>query len=301
MDEHQDRLDAVIKQVFERLKKLNPKPESCPDDQLLAAYHESRLSQEETEKLEAHLVLCERCTENLIVLSEAVSSYDSTKEPLATQGMVRKAKSLIKSSPESQLWERISSWVTSLRPIPVMATTCAFLVLMVVGIYSFYLPQGPGDGESIPARIGLIARIPGVMITRGKTPTYKEIEIQDGGLLHSGDIFKIRFKLQKDAYVYVLALNSQGHLTRLFPGKNAGGLFKAKPDKNYFVPQGDGWLKLDDKPGTETFYLLASLHVIKNIDQKINQLKTSGIDDLDKLFPGVTIKSFRFKHEQKSD
>ncbi len=78
-------------------------------------------------------------------------------------------------------------------------------------------------------------------------------------------------------------------------------LFKAKSDKNYFVPQGDEWLKLDDKTGTETFYLLASPHVIENIDQKISRLKTSGIDDLDKLFPGVTIKSFRFKHDQKSD
>ncbi len=301
MNQKEDRLDVVIKQVFERMKKQNPRPASCPDEELLATYHEGRLPQEKTEEIEGHLVLCKRCTEILILLSETISSYDPAKKTITTKEMVEKAKGLLKSPPEPRFWERVSSWFTSLRPIPVMASTCAFLVLMVVGIYSFYLPQGPGDGESIPARIGLIARIPGVMITRGKTPTYKEIEVQDGGVLHSGDIFKIRFKLQKDAYVYVLALNSQGILTRLFPGKNAGGLFKAKPDKDYFVPQGDGWLKLDDKAGTETFYLLASPHVIKNIDQKTNQLKASGIDDLDKLFPGVTIKSFRFKHEQKSD
>ena len=31
MNESKDRLDVVIKQVFQRMKKLNPKPESCPD------------------------------------------------------------------------------------------------------------------------------------------------------------------------------------------------------------------------------------------------------------------------------
>jgi len=64
MSQEWDRLDILIKRIFERMKKLSPTPESCPEDEMLAAYHEGNLKKEDVEKLEAHLAVCDGCTEN---------------------------------------------------------------------------------------------------------------------------------------------------------------------------------------------------------------------------------------------
>ena len=298
MSEEGDRLDVVIKQVFERMKKLGPRPRSCPDDQLLAAYHEGSLTQREAEGIEEHLSLCDRCTENLIVLSETVSSYEPAKESLTTEEMVKRAKNLVKPMPDApSLWERAFSWLSSVRPVPVMAAACAALVLVVLGLYNLYLPHEPGGKGSTPLGLRLIARIPDGMVTRGKIPTYKEVEIRNGGVLQSGDMFRIRFELQKDAYVYLLALNSQGDLTKLFPGRDIGTPFRAKPHEYYTVPEGAEWFRLDDKVGMERLYLISSPEIIENMDQKVDQLKQSGIDEINKIFPGIKIQSFSFKHK----
>jgi len=298
MSEEGDHLDVAIKQVFERMKKLGPKPRSCPDDQVLAAYHEGSLTQEKTEGIEEHLALCDRCTENLIVLSETVNSFEPAKESLATKEMVKRAKNLVKPIPDDapSLWERVFSWLSSIRPIPIMAAACAALVLVVLGLYNVYMPHEPGGKESIPFGLRIIAKIPDEMVTRGKTPTYKEVEIKDGGVLQSGDMFRIRFEVQTNAYVYLLALNSQGDLNKLFPGRD-GTPFKAKPREYYTVPYGNEWFRLDDKTGKERLYLISSPKIIENIDKKVKQLKQSGIDEIKKIFTGIRIQSFSFKHE----
>ncbi len=294
MNEQKDRLDLVIKQVFTRMKKSNPKPGNCPGDELLAAYHEGSLTGEETERIEEHLVLCDRCTENLIVLSEIVSSYDSATESITTEKMVQRAKDLIKPPVEPPLWERLSSWFISFRPVPVMAAACVCLVLVIVGVY-MYAP--PGGERPIALSMGIIARLPSGAVTKGKTPVFKEVEIEDGGVLHSGDLFRIKFKLRKEAYVYLLALNARGKITRIFPRKDTRVDFQAKPDEPYAIPQGDEWFRLDDNTGTETFYLFASPNRIEDIDQKVAHLKKPGPDELKKIFPEVKIQPFTLKHE----
>jgi len=101
----------------------------------------------------------------------------------------------------------------------------------------------------------------------------------------------------KGAYVCLLALNSQGDLAKIFPVKAASSVFKAAPGVTYFVPRNDGWFQLDDNKGVEKIYLLISTDPIGDIDQKIDQLKKTGIDKIVDIFSGVTIQSFSFKHE----
>jgi len=298
MGENGDRLDVVIKQVFKRMKKLSPKPESCPDDQLLAAYHEGNLTKEETEKVEAHLVLCKRCTENIILLSEVESAYSSTKEPLSTKEMVQRAKDLIQPAlVNPSLGERISQWLSAFRPLPAFATASAVLLLLIFSVYTLNTPSDRNGMKSGLISLAIIARVPSGGLTRGTTPVYKETELQEGNTLRSGDSFRIKFELRKGAYVCLLVLNSQGDLTKLFPGKATSSVFRAEPGVTYFVPQDDEWFQLDDNKGVERIYLLVSSAPIGDIDQKIDQLKKSGIDKIVSLFPGVKIQSFSFKHE----
>ena len=144
MDEHKDHLDLLIKQVFTGMKKIKSQPAMCPDDEMLAAYLEDSLTDEEREKVEEHLGSCKDCVENIITLSEAESSYDSLEKHFLTNEMVKKAKNLMESAQEtSALWERISYWFTIFRPVPVMVAVSVILAVGVFGIFYQYTPSVP--------------------------------------------------------------------------------------------------------------------------------------------------------------
>ena len=297
MNENRDRIDVLIKQVFQRMKKLNPNPESCPDDQLLAAYHEGGMTREETKRIEMHLLLCERCTENISLLSEVKDSSSSDQQSHATKEMVQRAKDLIPPLVKPSLGERFSQWLSAFRPFPTFATASGALLVLIFSIYSLYSPNGSNGTKPGLISLSIIAGVPSGGVTRGKTPIYKDAELQEGSVLRSGDRFRIKFELQEGAYVCLLSLNSQGDLAKIFPGKATSSLFRAEPGVTYFVPRDEGWFELDDNKGVEKIYLLVSADAIGGIDQKIDRLKESGIDKIVTVFPGTKIQSLSFKHE----
>jgi len=297
MKEERDHLDLVIKQVSSRIKKLYPKPTLCPDEELLAAYLEGRLSQDETDRVEEHLTICSKCADTVISFSEVESMDYSEKESYATDDMIKKAKNMMKPQEMPSLWERVSDWFTVFRPVPVMATVSAMLIIAVLSIYKLQLSDNSLKNIPLSMRLNIIARMPSEIQTRGENPEYIEVGIEEGGVLKSGDLFRISFQLQEEAYVYLLSLDSQGNLTKLYPEKDIGLPVKLEPEKSYFFPTGDDWLKLDDNTGQEKIYLLASPDPIKGINIKIDQLKKSGIDNIKNIFPGIKIQSFNFKHE----
>lgn len=297
MNNQKDRLDLVIKQVFSRMKKLSPKPGACLDDELLAAYLEGSLTEKDMERIEEHLALCSQCIESLISLSEAESSYPSTEETFSSEQMVRRVKDLVRTRETISLWEKVSSWFFGLRPVPVMVATSILLVVVTFGVYNLRKPSGPSLEIPTPILFNIIARMPSEPLTRSEAPDYREVDVKDGGVLHSGDMFRIKFELQEEAYVYLLALDSLGNIVRIFPKKDTATPVKVKPNETYVVPKEDEWLQLDNNTGQETLYLLASPETIEDIDQRIDQLKKSGIDKITEISPEVKIQSFSFRHE----
>ena len=294
MNEHRDHLDSVLKQVFTRMKKLNPKPLACPDDELLAAYHTGNLTQEERERIEEHLSVCSQCIESLISFAEVESSYDSTKKTFTTKEMVKKAKGLVKAPEKPPLKEIISSWLSGFKPAQAMALATIVMAVVVFGVYYLNIPS---PVISPFAKFNIIARMPSGILIRGKTLDYKDVEIQDGGVVHSGDMFRIRFELDEEAYVYVLALDSLGNITKVFPPKGAEPHIRLKPHETHVIPKEKRWFRLDDNTGKEALYLLSSSGAIENIDRKIDQLKTVGINKIAEVFSNVKIQSFSFRHE----
>lgn len=177
-----------------------------------------------------------------------------------------------------------------------MVAASIILAIVVFGIYTLHTPYGPSL-VSTSIKFNIITRMPSEILIRGTTPDYREIEIQDGGELHSGDMFRITFKLQEEAYVYLLSLDSLGDITKLFPEKDTGLPIKIKPHETYIFPEKNKWLRLDKNIGQETLYLLASPEPIRNIEKGIDQLKKSGINKITTIFPGVKIQSFSFRHK----
>jgi len=297
MDEQRDHLDLVIKQVFSKINKMNPKPTECPDEELLAAYLEGSLNQNETDRVEEHLALCSECADTLISFPDAVSSSYSEKKYFATDDMIKKAKALMKPREVSALWERVSDWFAVFRLVPVMATVSVIMVIAFLGIYKLQMSDDSLKNIPFSIRLNIIARMPSEIQIRGTAQEYTEVGIENGGVLNSRDLFRISFQLQEEAYVYLLSLDSQGNLIKLYPGQDIGLPVKLESRKLYFFPAGDEWLKLDDNTGKEKIYLLASPEPIKGFDIKIDQLKKSGIGNIENVFPGIKIQSFNFKHE----
>lgn len=297
MNNQKDRLDLVIKQVFSKMKELNPKPAKCPDEELLAVYLSGSMTEKERERIEEHLVLCSKCTESLISLSEAESSDPSTDESFSSERMIRRVKDLVKPQETIPLWERVSSWFMVFRPVPVMVATFLILVAVTFGIYNLRKPSEPVPEIPTPIMFNIIARMPSEPLTRGESPDYREVDVRDGGVLRSGDMFRIKFELQEEAYVYLLALDSLGNIARVFPSKDTELPVKVKLHETYVIPKEDEWFRLDENTGQESLYLLASTRPIQNIDQKIDKLRKSGIDKITEIFPGAKIQSFKFRHE----
>lgn len=292
MSEQKDRLDLLIKQVFEKMKSQHRKLDGCPDEELLVAYGDGSLMGEERERLEEHLTFCTACAESLLAFSDPANSPRPGEETYTTQKMLKQAKSLVEEGERRTLWVRIYPWLTSLRLKPVMIAASALLVVMVFGLFRM---QTPPSDTPLPARFGLIARIQD--LSRGTSEDYREVDVEDGGVLHSGDLIKITFKLQEEAYIYLLFLDSTGKLSKLFPDVNGEPHEKLKAGQFYQFPGKGSWLKLDQNTGKETIYLIASKTPIENIDREIDALKRIGIDKITELFPNTMVQPFRFQHK----
>ncbi|MDL1969147.1 MAG: DUF4384 domain-containing protein [Deltaproteobacteria bacterium] len=295
MNTQTDKFDATVKNVFSKYKKLNTKPSKCPDDELLVAYLKDNLSQNDIEHIEEHLLVCKKCTENLLCFSQAESSYCPTRKTLVTNKMVNRAKALVKPKITLYISEIISSRFSMfIRHAPVMVYTACYLAAIIFSIHYLETP--------FSAKLDILVKKPlmstnayNMPLTAGSdilAKDYNELEIENGEVLNSGDQYRINFKLTKKAYIYLIYLDSNGNLNLVFQED----ALNIKPDKNYSFPK-TCWLQVNKNSGHETFYLIASQEVIEDIDMKIEELEESGIEKIKDIFLKTQIQSFYFTSE----
>ena len=297
MNQHKDRLEIITRQVLEKMSSEIPQPAICPDDETLGAYLEGRLSEKERDRTEKHLASCRKCTENILIISEIESFPPHYEETYASPNMIEKAKGLIKPAETEGILKRFSSWFTAFKPMPMMATAAVVLFVSVTVFYQIQTSHVSNLKTSGSINLSLVGRTPSGITIRGEAPHYKEIEIEEGGNLRSGDFFKIRFKLEKSAYIYILSLDSQGNLTKLYPDRDGKARTQFKAHEAYSIPEDDRWFRLDDNTGRETFYIVASTNTIKAIDKRIATVKKQGSDEIGRMFSSAQIKSLTIKHE----
>jgi hypothetical protein len=81
----------------------------------------------------------------------------------------------------------------------------------------------------------------------------------DHEVMHSGDGFQITAELNQDAYFCIVMRESQGGWNAIFPAQWAGNV---EPfllgGRQYRFPASEKWYRLDNNPGQETVYLIAS-------------------------------------------
>lgn len=97
----QKRLEELAKIVFKRWRRAHLKEEAHPDEEELACFLEHRLSVEDGERIQAHLLLCQRCAE-LMATQIKLSQVQLQDVP---QELVNHAKDLVKVLEKASLLE----------------------------------------------------------------------------------------------------------------------------------------------------------------------------------------------------
>ncbi|HVN48015.1 MAG TPA: DUF4384 domain-containing protein, partial [Bacteroidota bacterium] len=84
----------------------------------------------------------------------------------------------------------------------------------------------------------------------------------------SGEEIKMMVQLKTDCFVYVLYYGANKEVQLLFPYKLRQFQDDYATEKNYYIPAGRTWIELDQNPGKETFFLIASNERLLDIEAK---------------------------------
>jgi len=114
--------------------------------------------------------------------------------------------------------------------------------------------------------------------------------LTEDSVLKSGQHLGVAFKPDADCFVHILWWDSSGQVGRLFPNpKLTEGTGHVKGGETHWLPSKEGgkhWFVLDDKPGYETVYFVASRERNPKLEKLYEELqalsaeaKTSGRSD----------------------
>jgi hypothetical protein len=110
---------------------------------------------------------------------------------------------------------------------------------------------------------------------RGPAGSPKVEPIAQKSVLKSGDKLRIMIELQRKCFVYVIHHNAQGDVSMLFPYSLKQFDTDYQTARKYYVPKGEAWFQLDDKMGSETFYLIASDQRLLDVEFLYNRYVTA--------------------------
>ena len=95
----------------------------------------------------------------------------------------------------------------------------------------------------------------------------KFVPITGDKALRSGDQLKFMLELHKTCFVYLIYQSSQGDMSLLFPYQLNRFGSACELQTMYYIPRDDSWFELDDKSGTETIYLIASISRLIELEE----------------------------------
>jgi uncharacterized caspase-like protein len=101
--------------------------------------------------------------------------------------------------------------------------------------------------------------------------------LEDNATLKSGQHIGVTFKPESDCYVYIFWWDSTGNVGCLFPNPElTAGDCSVKAGRTYWLPysaEGDRWYVLDNNPGTETIYFVASRERNKKLESLYSKMR----------------------------
>src|SRR5262245_25160143 len=98
----------------------------------------------------------------------------------------------------------------------------------------------------------------------------KQMQIKEDMKLKTGDHLKMFVELRKPCFVYVIHHGAQGEVQLLFPYNTQQFTVDYQPAKLYGIPPADGWFRLNEQAGRETFYLVASAQRLLDLEKLLD-------------------------------
>jgi Domain of unknown function (DUF4384) len=95
----------------------------------------------------------------------------------------------------------------------------------------------------------------------------KQVPIKEDMQLKTGDLLKMFVELRKPCFVYVIHHGARGEIQRLFPYDLQQFTTDYQTAKIYEIPPNDGWFRINEQTGLETFYLVASAQRLTDLEQ----------------------------------
>ena len=296
--------DKLIKTAFREMKSKMPTHKGCPDETDMCRFLEGGMDEKASERIEKHLLSCPPCCDYVVSLNKVINFPEGEHLPEVPPDKIRAVDRLVKSGDsrkKGNLFQSIKDFLNLdwlMQPMPVMVKSCAaaLVVLFMFSTLYIYYQQS----NSLGVQMELVSKTRTIS-TRGTTGE-KEVEkiIKEGDTLYSNDYCRISFELKKNAYAYILYLNSTGTLEQLYPGPRAMRPQKVLGNTRYVIPPGDdSWFQLDEQTGTETVFLVASEEPISNLKEVYASLQGAGREEVLKTLQSKApvVKVLNFQHQ----
>ncbi len=96
----------------------------------------------------------------------------------------------------------------------------------------------------------------------------------DGASLAWGDHVTVAFSPSADGYAYVVAKDTRGRVSVLFPADTMKGASRVRAGRTYRAPVESGWLTVDPRAGIDTIYVFAGYDLLQNLEELVEEAET---------------------------
>ena len=141
----------------------------------------------------------------------------------------------------------------------VYVCTAVVVSLMISG-----LPGTASAQASDEDKVGFVWAFEALVVEGNVT---KQVPIKEDIKLKTGDQLKLFVELRKPCFVYVIHHGARGEIQRLFPYDIQQFTTDYQTSKIYEIPPNDGWFRINEQAGLETFYLVASVQRFADLEQ----------------------------------
>jgi len=119
-----------------------------------------------------------------------------------------------------------------------------------------------GAGQAEAGKLGVKFWI---ALRRGETRQ----DVQPTHAFETGDLIRLRFQLNRDAFAYVFHEGTTGKRRLLFPNPRGNAEERLTRNATYTVPLGSAYLQFDEHKGVEKLYLIVSAKPVQDLERLI--------------------------------
>ena len=145
---------------------------------------------------------------------------------------------------------------------------CRWVVyICAVVVLSLVVPALPGTASAQSSDENNVSFVWAFEALVAEGNVTKQVQIKEDMKLKTGDQLKMFVELRKPCFVYVIHHGARGEIQRLFPYDIQQFTTDYQTSKIYEIPPNDGWFRINEQAGLETFYLVASAQRLTDLEQ----------------------------------